>query len=146
METIIESPVATTQFQQTSQKIQIVMSDEISSNQLLSNFNELYTYVKSIHQNKITPTNIVMIVSELIQVVEKYNYLTGPQKKMLVINVIKKVVNEESSSDEEKVALNIIIDNTLPHMIDGFVGAINGMMKFVKDSNKSWLKKLFCCF
>jgi hypothetical protein len=65
---------------------------------------------------------------------------------MLVINVIKKVVNEESSSDEEKVALNVIIDNTLPHMIDGFIEAINDMMTFIKDYNKSWLKKLFCCF
>jgi len=126
------------------EQIQVV-SDDISSNQLLGNLNELYRYIKSIHQNKISPTNIVLIASDLIQIVEKYNYLTGAQKKMLVVNVIKKVVNEESSYCEEKVALNIIIDNTLPHIIDGFVNAINGMMKFTKDPKKSWLKKLLCC-
>jgi len=130
---------------QESGQIQVV-SDDISSNQLLGNLNELYRYIKSIHQNKISPTNIVLIASELIQVVEKYNNLTGAQKKMLVLNVIKKVVNEESSTDEEKIALNIIIDNTLPHIIDGFVNAINGMLKFAKDPKKSWFKKcLFCC-
>ena len=31
---------------------------------------------------------------------------------MLVINVIKKIVNEEINNDDEKLALNIIIDNT----------------------------------
>ena len=122
------------------------MDDAITTNQLLSNLNELYQYVKTIHQNKITSINIVMIASELIQVVEKYNNLNGAQKKMLVINVIKKIANEESSTDEEKVALNIIIDNTLPHLIDGFVNAINGMMKFAKETKKpSWLNKFLCC-
>mgnify|MGYP003340223546 CR=1 FL=1 len=124
----------------------IVLDNGTSTNTLLNNMNELYQYIKNVHQNKITPTNIVMISSELIQIVEKYNTLTGSQKKMLVINVIKKIVNEESNTDEEKVALNVIIDSTLPHMIDGFVDAINGMMKFAKDVKKTNIfKKLMCC-
>jgi len=125
----------------------IVLDNGTSTNILLNNLNELYQYMKSIHQTKITPTNIVMIASELIQVVEKYNTLTGTQKKMLIINVIKKIVNEESNTYEEKVALNIIIDNTLPLMIDGFVSAINGMMKFSKDKKKcNFLKKCLFCY
>ncbi len=61
---------------------------------------------------KITPTNIIIITSELIQIVEKYNNLTGMQKKMLVINTIKKIVNEQVNTTEEKLALIIIVDNT----------------------------------
>lgn len=144
MENIDELLQKATQQEQTQS---IVLDNGTSTNTLLNNLNELYQYIKTVHQNKITPMNIVMITSELIQVVEKYNTLTGTQKKMLVINVIKKIVNEESNTDEEKTALNVIIDNTLPLMIDGFISAINGMMKFTKDSKKNnFLKKcLFCC-
>lgn len=123
----------------------VVLSDSISSNQLLNNLDELYQYIKSVHQNKITPLNIVMITSELIQVVEKYNSLTGQQKKMLIINVIKKIINENNYTSDEKLVLNSIIDNTLPNMIDGFISAINGMMKFSKNIKKSKCSKFFLC-
>ena len=147
METITEHTFDELLQKATQPEQPIVLDNGTSSNALLNNLNELYQYIKNVHQNKITPTNIVIIASELIQIVEKYNGLTGTQKKMLVINVIKKIVNEESNTDEEKVALNVIIDITLPHVIDGFVDAINGMMKFAKDAKKTnFLKKcLFCC-
>jgi hypothetical protein len=147
METITEHTFDELLQKTTQPEQPIVLDNGTSTNTLLNNLNELYQYIKNVHQNKITPTNIVMIASELIHIVEKYNGLTGTQKKMLVINVIKKIVNEESNTDEEKIALNIIIDSTLPHMIDGFVDAINGMMKFVKDVKKTnFLKRcLFCC-
>ena len=109
---------------------------------MLDKLSELYKYIKSIHGEKITPANIVLIASELIQIVEKYKTLTGSQKKMLVINTIKKYVNEQNTTSDEKLALNIIIDNTLPHMIDGFVSAINGLLNFSKKVKKSKL----CCF
>lgn len=112
------------------------------NNELLDKLSELYKYIKSIHGEKITPTNIVLIASELIQIVEKYKTLTGSQKKMLVINTIKKCVNEQNTTPEEKLALNIIIDNTLPHIIDGFINAINGLLNFSKKAKKSKL----CCF
>ena len=144
MENIDELLQKATQQEQTQS---IVLDNGTSTNTLINSLNELYQYVKSVHQNKVTPSTIVMIASELIQVVEKYNTLTGTQKKMLIINVIKKIVNEESNTDEEKVALNVIIDNTLPLMIDGFVSAINGMMKFSKDNKKcNFLKKCLFCF
>lgn len=111
-------------------------------NNLLDALNQLYNYIKSIHGNKITPSNIILISTELIQIVEKYKSFTGTQKKMLITNTIKKVVNEQSNTPEEKNALNVVIDSTLPNVIDGFVSAINGMMKFTKDNKKSKLGKL----
>jgi DNA mismatch repair ATPase MutS len=113
-----------------------------TNNELLDKLSDLYKYIKSIHGEKITPANIVLIASELIQIVEKYKTLTGSQKKMLVINTIKKYVNEQNTTSDEKLALNIIIDNTLPHIIDGFVSAINGLLNFSKKVKKSKL----CCF
>ena len=116
-------------------------------NDLLDALNQLYNYIKSIHGDKITPLNIILISTELIQIVEKYKSFTGTQKKMLVINTVKKIVNEQSNTPDEKNALYTVIDSTLPHVIDGFVSAINGMMKFTKDIKKSKLGKLLsiCC-
>jgi len=105
----------------------------------------LYTYVKSVHSEKITPLNIVVITTELMQLVEKYNNLTGTQKKMLVFNVIKKLVNNQTYTPEERVALNVIIDFTLPSVVDNLVNAINGDLNFTKVITTSFFKKFFSC-
>lgn len=118
--------------------------DENKTNNLLDNLNELYSYVKSTYNN-VSTSNIVLIVNELIQIVEKYKNLTGNQKQMLVINTIKRMVNDKISSDEDKIALNLIIDNTLPHIINSLIKAINGNMKFNKDKVKSFFTKILPC-
>jgi len=46
-------------------------------------------------------------------------------------------------NETDKMAINVIIDSTLPTVIDGLVDAINGGMKFDKESIK---KKFLCCF
>jgi hypothetical protein len=131
-------------------KTDIVKTDIVetnnSSNVLLNNLEELYKYIKTIHENRITTLNIILITSELIQIVEKYKNLTGSQKKMLVINVLKKIINEQVTSEEEKLALNLIINNVVPQTIDGFVDAINGVVKFTKNIKPNFFKKIFCCF
>jgi hypothetical protein len=123
------------------------VGNKSQDNDLLDALNQLYNYIKSIHGDKITPSNIILISSELIQIVEKYKNLTGTQKKMLIINTIKKIVNEQVNTSDEKNALNIVITATLPDVIDGLISAINGAMKFTKDNKKNKLGKLLsiCC-
>ena len=120
-----------------------------TENVMMQYLEEVYRYVKSVHgQNKVTAVNIVIIASELIQIVEKYKGMTGSQKKMLIISSVKRVINEQEDSVEERAALNIIIDQTLPILIDSMVGAINGAMKFIKENKQTIIKKLksiFCC-
>ena len=114
-------------------------------NVLIDAVEHLYSYVKSVHTENITPINVVSIASELMQLVEKYKGLTGPQKKMLVISVIKKVVNSQVDSLETQSVLYTIIDFTLPIVIDNLVSAINGEIKFNKEKVKSFFKKYLCC-
>ena len=65
---------------------------------------------------------------------------------MLIINVIKKIVNNQIDSQETRTALNTIIDFTLPIVIDNLVSAINGEIKFNKEKVESFFKKyIFCC-
>jgi len=120
-------------------------SESTMTNDMLDKLNQVYQYVKSIYGDTITSTNIIIITSLLIQIVEKYKTLTGNQKKMIVVNTIKKLVNDSKINDDEKKILNLIIENTLPTAIDGFIDAINGNVKFDKVKEKSILKKLFCC-
>jgi hypothetical protein len=116
-----------------------------SENILIDTIEHLYNYVKSVHTSKINPSNIIIIATEIIQIVEKYDNLTGVQKKMVVISVIKKLVNTQFDTNDDKKAMNLIIDLTLPTVIDNLISAINGDLKFNKEKVKSFFKKLWCC-
>jgi hypothetical protein len=119
-----------------------------SYNALIDTFNQLYAHIKVIYTGKLTPVTVVIVISELIQLVEKYKTLTGQQKKNMVINVIKKLVNEETDkyTEEEQAALMLLINTTLPTMIDTTIDAINGLMKFTKDKTKNtFFSRFLCC-
>ena len=116
------------------------------TNTLLVKLEEMVFYIKSILGNeKITATNIVIIATSLMNVVEQYKDLTGSQKKMLIIDTIKRVINENTNDVEERMALMVIVEFTLPPLIDTLISAINGNLKFEKKKIVSTLKKIFCC-
>ena len=114
-------------------------------NVLIDGVEHLYTHIKAIHSERVTAVNVVLIATELMMVVEKYKNLTGKQKKMLVVNVIKKLVNSQVDTLEERNALNIIIDFTLPIVIDNLVSAVNGQFTFNKEKTVTFFKKYICC-
>ena len=117
-------------------------------NEMIDSFNELYAHIKVIYVEKLTPSHIVVVMSELIQFVEKYKTFTGQQKKSMVINVIKKMINEQTDkyTEQERVALMLVVNTTLPTMIDTTIDAINGLLKFTKDKTKNTcLRKFMCC-
>ena len=128
-----------------------------NTNTLLTNLEDLtkYVYTTLDSSGKITMLNIIIILTNLMHIVEQYKTLTGSQKKMLVIDTLKKVINEQygNSPDEytEKQMLLILINSSLPSIIDTLVSSINGEIKFKKSNNSSnskflsSFKKLFCC-
>ena len=117
-----------------------------SGNSLLDKMEQLYTYVKStLGSQKITATSIIVIANSLMQIIEKYEGLTGNQKKMLVIDTIKRVINETMDDEIERMNLIVIADMTLPTVIDTLVSAINGDLKFDPKKVQGLFQKLFCC-
>jgi len=68
----------------------------------------------------LTKENITTIVINLMQLVEKYPDLTGEQKKLLVIHVIKKFIKDITDKEEEEVLLTFV-DIFLPTLIDTLV-------------------------
>ena len=115
-------------------------------NAFLLKIEQMVNYIKStIGSEKINATNIVIISTNLMLIVEQYKDLTGYQKKMLVLDAIKKYINENVSDVQERISLMIIVDMTLPQVLDTLVTAINGDIKFEKEKVISWFKKVFCC-
>ena len=116
------------------------------TNSFLVKLEEMVSYINSVIGNeKITATNIVVITTNLMHIVEQYKDLTGFQKKMLIINTIKKVINENTSDIQERMSLMTIVELTLPALIDTLVSAINGKIKFEKDKIMSFFKKICFC-
>jgi hypothetical protein len=136
---------------------EIILKNDYETD-LLNKTDYLSNYVKcSIGESGIlTSLNIVSIVNKLIHNVEKYDKLKGSEKKMLILDTLKKYNNDQNCNYSEnnikdlleKQLLFIFIDNTLPQLIDTIVSAINGKNKFIKTKQKPifvLLKKLFCC-
>ena len=115
-------------------------------NAFLIKIEQMVNYIKSsIGEDKINATNIVIISTNLMLIVEQYKDLTGYQKKMLILDAIKQFINQNVSDVQERISLMIIINMTLPQVLDTLVTAINGDMKFEKDKVISGFKQLFCC-
>jgi hypothetical protein len=115
-------------------------------NSFLIKLEQMVEYIKNtLGDEKITATNIVIISTNLMHIVEQYKDLTGSQKKMLILDTIKKVINQNVNDPQERISLMLIVDMTLPPMLDTLVSAINGGLKFEKDKVISTFKKIFCC-
>ena len=115
-------------------------------NSFLIKLEQMVQYIKTtLGDEKITATNIVIISTNLMHIVEQYKDLTGSQKKMLILDTIKKVINQNVNDPQERISLMLIVDMTLPPMLDTLVSAINGGLKFEKDKVVSGFTKLFCC-
>ena len=115
-------------------------------NSFLIKIEQLVEYIKStLGDNKITATNIIIITTNLMHIVEQYKDLTGSQKKMLILDTLKKVITQNVNDPQERISLMMIVEMTLPHVLDTLVTAINGGLKFEKDSVFLKFKNLFCC-
>ena len=104
--------------------------------------NKLYESLCMIIANKkVTTINIVMIATNLMQIVEKYPKIAGTQKKSLVIQVLKKFVIDQSDGDTEN-ALLLFIDTFLPSVIDTIISVD---VKEIVINIKKGVKSFFIC-
>ena len=126
--------------------VTIIRHSNILATHLIKIVNELYIKIKAMHTETITPINIVIIATELIHCVEKYDDLSGNDKQMIVIYTIDKIIDSQSNTVNEKIALNIIVDTTLPYIINGLVNALNSVTKFTKKIKTSKCGKYLGCF
>lgn len=103
-------------------------------------FDDLFDQAQKIVEKRgLNMKNIVFIVTHLMQVVEKMEGLSGPDKKELVIDVIDKIIEISDLDDELKSSLQTFIDSTLPSTIEVIVSASKNQLnlnKVVKRGSK----------
>jgi hypothetical protein len=115
----------------------------------------LVIYIGSITvKERVDSSNIIMLIHKVMVMVEQFKDLTGKQKQDLVISAITKIVLDSYSDidPEDKVErelLLMIIKKTLPSIINTFVSAINGDIKFYKSAKCGSFFNIFnmfnCC-
>ena len=110
-------------------------------------FDRLYQKLQEVAKDGITSSNSTGIVLTLMQSVQTLGNLNGPQKKELVIDVVKKFIREKVDDENVKRDLQIFADLTLPPLIDEFV-ALNNRETRIKVKNcigKIINRCLSCC-
>jgi hypothetical protein len=104
---------------------------------------EIYKSVRTMIVDKpFNINNLVAIGAIIMQVVDQYTNLTGPQKKDIVLQVAHNLVNEAPFDDEAKALVNLAVDTTLSAAIEFIIMAKNGEIEFV---NKIEEKIKGCC-
>jgi hypothetical protein len=89
--------------------------------------------------------NIMMLVSTLMETVGKYKKLSGPDKKRIVILVLKHAIDTSNEDSNTKEILNLAMENIVPPAIDIMVDIANGKYEFKSLKKISIFCRLKCC-
>lgn len=98
---------------------------------------------KAFEGETITSSSIITLAVRAMELVEKLPALSGSEKKQVVVQVVKLIIDETELSDDDNAKIDVIIDTTLPLAIDFIVAASRGVLNI--NGVKSRLKKLCCC-
>lgn len=80
-------------------------------------------------------TNAIVILGQAMKFIEKYDALTGVQKRQLVLDQCKYMIQTNVSLNEaEKASLVMLVDSFAGHVIDLVVGAASLGLNLSKTS------------
>jgi hypothetical protein len=113
--------------------------NDIEKNTLNNVYDNLLKLIKG---EKLNTTNILIMAANSMKLVDTYTYLSGEQKKSIVIEAVKKLAEDNLEGEDEKVIL-IFIDSFLPSVIDTIVLVANKafIIKVAKRFFKCFNKK-----
>ena len=93
--------------------------------------------------------NLSIITGMVMTIIEQYPYLSGVEKKNIVIQVLKRLIKKELPnivhvSDENQVMINLALE-TLPNVIDTLIGVSSGKVKVNEQTVATGCLSLFSC-
>lgn len=103
-------------------------------------FDLCYDEIKNGINDKLKTSNIIMIMMRTMEVVEKYKYLNGTEKRELVMRIMIKLVEDLEKDEENEEALKLMINVMGPNLIDSVILASKG--KFEINPKKCTIS---CC-
>lgn len=103
----------------------------------------LYEDAKDIYsKQEITLLTIVNILTASMIIVENYEDISGLQKKQVVIDFLNKIVEDHVEGEEDRVALIMFINMSIPVVIDSLISVDKQELQI---KAKETVRK-FCCF
>lgn len=80
----------------------------------------------SIVNKHISVANVLILVTSAMKIMEEFPAFSGEQKKRIVIVVIQKLFAEIQMTDQDRIAMKILVEMTVNKMIDVIVSAAKG--------------------
>jgi hypothetical protein len=82
----------------------------------------LYKELKDIiGKSEISRSNIVIILISLMQIIERYDKISGIQKKAIIISTLYDFIDDNIEDNEDKVQLKLLVQMTIPSVIDSII-------------------------
>ena len=105
----------------------------------------LYEELKEILAGaKLNSSNIMVILVNLMQLVEKYPKLKGPQKKEVILATFNMLIDDQNDNVEDAANLKLLVQMTLPSVIDTIV-SIDTKQVQIKLKQASKFIFSLCC-
>lgn len=106
-------------------------------------FNTSYRLLTSKIRSPMTPENMMIYVKLAMELTE-ITELKGAEQKQLVIDIIRKVVEDNANKDYKKLCEDFIDSGTLSQTIDIIVDATKGRLN-INNNSKSLIKRIVVC-
>ena len=115
---------------------------------------KLYESSKNLIVDLINGDNIIESVADLsaklMQGAATYQGITGPEKKVIVLKVMRRIFSEIPTTEATNQLLGLILTNVVPRVIDVIIAAADGkidLRRKFRDAKKYWnmFVGLCCC-
>ena len=107
------------------------------------------TNIFDIRNGEINAGNVILLATQLMVMVEDYPELTGGQKKHVVLEVLRRTVDDSTMDPNDKFAVKAVINTVVPPAIDQIIRASRGDLDLnkVRSCFSSLWKKIKdnCC-
>lgn len=98
---------------------------------------------KSIENKTLSASNLIVIVTELIPIVEKIikHDKPGQYKKDLLLNVLEMVIKDSKLEDDQKNNLLVVVNTVIPPTVDAMIAIARGRLNIGKKIKNNFK----CC-
>lgn len=95
-----------------------------------------------VNGNKVTTTTLLSTTVHLMKCIEKYDDITGEERKKIVIQVITQFISDTMEDSKDKEEILLIVRLALPSFIDNIISVDKGQI-IIKT--KKYLESVFSC-
>ena len=110
---------------------------------------DLYTKIvatvekEHLFSSGVTITDVIPLAVVAMKIIEKFQHVSGAEKKEAVITVVKHTITKQLPDDESRLAALAVMDAVLPAAVDAIISVDKGEVKIAAKRLFSRMKS--CC-